>query len=373
MNTNRQIKYLTFGSPLMDMIVDVDNDFINKFGLQLDTTIHVESKSNNVFNEARTFKPKYIAGGCSYNTIRMLNWMLNADPLSVACLGSVGNDGDGEMYKELLEVENIVPIFEKIPEKETGKCAVICLKRERTHLTDLGASTSISEDFINKNWERISDVNLIFTELYILSSKKNIVMKLAEHCLTENKLFGFNLPASFFLNKFSEDILQVISYGDVIFSNKEEAKFFVSSVLNKNYYEESELAEILAKLPKVNKNKKRVFVVTCGPDPAHVCVYDHSKNEIVFKGSFEPCLVSKEKVIDTNGAGDAFAGGFLAYYIQGFDFESCMGAGHYAASNIIQRRGFDVPYFEKPNVSFNTVERSESDIIEIEKRLLNNS
>lgn len=351
----KQIKYLTFGSPLIDMIVDVDEEFINKFGLKLDTTIHVNSKENNVYLEATKFNPRYIAGGCSYNTIRVMNWMFDSkqDLGSFACLGSVGEDYHGELYRELLNQEYIQPIFENIPTGETGKCAVVCYKRERTHLTDLGASTSITEEFVNKNWDEISKAKLVFTELYILSSRKPIVLKLAEMCLDKNKLFGFNFPATFFLNKFSEDILEMISYGDVIFANKEEAKFFVTEVLNQNYNDDSELAIILSMIPKKNKDKNRIFIVTCGPEPAHICVYNHKTEQIVFKGSFEPCWVEKEKVVDTNGAGDSFAGGFLAYHEKGYDYESCMFAGHWAAAKIIQTRGCDIPFYEKPNPRLN--------------------
>lgn len=49
--------------------------------------------------------------------------------------------------------------------------------------------------------------------------------------------------------------------------------------------------------------------------------------------------LSKEKLVDTNGAGDAFSGGFLAQYVQGYGLDVCVRGGIYAATAIIQRSG----------------------------------
>lgn len=349
MNTEKKsIKYLTFGSPLIDMIVDVDSEFMQRNNLKPDSTIHEKSESS-VFREARLHGPKYIAGGCSYNAIRMLSWMIPEEERgSVACLGSVGDDEDGELYKNLLMNESIIPLFETFKDKPTGKCAVVCLNRDRTHITDLGASTLISDEFVEEVWENIKQAKLVYTELYILSSRSNIIFKLAKMCLDESKIFGFNFPSAFFLLKYQEEILEAISYGDIIFANKEEAKFFVNNILMKEYDHDSDLPIIISQLPKKNVDKKRIAVVTCGPEPAHIAVFNHKTNIIEFTGSYEILFVSKSEIIDTNGAGDSFAGGFLATYFKGGDYESCMKSGHWAAQRIIKVRGFDVPINEKP-------------------------
>ena len=51
----------------------------------------------------------------------------------------------------------------------------------------------------------------------------------------------------------------------------------------------------------------------------------------------------REKLIDTNGAGDAFVGGFLSQLVQSKDVSECVRAGHYAAREIIQRSGCTMP------------------------------
>lgn len=105
----------------------------------------------------------------------------------------------------------------------------------------------------------------------------------------------------------------------------------------------AENCEFLSKYPKKNKNKKRVVVITWGPNPAYVCQYDFVKNKMTFRGIFPPNDIPDDKVIDTNGAGDAFAGGFLSRYVKGKSLNEAISAGHWAAGQIIQARGCQFP------------------------------
>merc|ERR1712137_832576 len=61
-------------------------------------------------------------------------------------------------------------------------------------------------------------------------------------------------------------------------------------------------------------------------------------------------VLPKEKLVDTNGAGDSYVGGFLAGMVKGLPIEACCQAGAYAASVIVQRSGCTFP--EKPRFSY---------------------
>jgi len=97
-------------------------------------------------------------------------------------------------------------------------------------------------------------------------------------------------------------------------------------------------------IEKKNKNKMLVVVVTCGPNPAYIVEKNGLKNCITFFNSYAPVLVNEGQIVDTNGAGDAFAGGFLSRFVKGRKLEDCMAAGHWAAAEIIQHRGCQIPY-----------------------------
>jgi adenosine kinase len=104
-----------------------------------------------------------------------------------------------------------------------------------------------------------------------------------------------------------------------------------------------ELCINFVKLPKRNKHKKRVVVITSGPNPAYIAEYDFSEEKLSFFNSFSPEPVDENLIIDTNGAGDAFAGGFLFSYMRKTPLDKCMKSGHWAAAEIIQQRGCMIP------------------------------
>jgi len=202
----------------------------------------------------------YVPGGCSYNAMRVFNWMLKSKNENdiTGLLGSVGEDFYGDLYADLLCKETIVPIFEKYDKSNTGVCCVFCHNRDRGHITDLGASITISEDYVKRIWEDLKEVQLIYTELFILKHRKNIVYMLAELGLDNSKLFGFNLPSFYFIETFFDDITSLIGYADVFFANAAEAKFY-GKLLNiqDSEYDIGELTKAFAKMPKKNKNKKK--------------------------------------------------------------------------------------------------------------------
>lgn len=78
LNINNDIKYLGFGAPMMDIIAEVDLEFINRHNLRLNDTIHVKKNETEIFNiiekEVDVF---YALGGCVYNTMRMFNVSIN--------------------------------------------------------------------------------------------------------------------------------------------------------------------------------------------------------------------------------------------------------------------------------------------------------
>ena len=83
---------------------------------------------------------------------------------------------------------------------------------------------------------------------------------------------------------------------------------------------------ICTKIKKKNPEKRRVVIITNGPDPAYYCQYDFNEKKITGKGVVSVDFVPEDDIIDANGAGDAFAGGFLSQYVRGIDLEKCMEA-----------------------------------------------
>jgi sugar/nucleoside kinase (ribokinase family) len=143
-----------------------------------------------------------------------------------ALIGSVGDDKWGKIYHNLLEKEGIVPIFDIIMNDNTGMCCVFCNKNDRAHITDLGASTKISIEFVESKIGYLKDIEFIYSNLFILKHRKDIVFMLADLAHKERKIFGFNLPSFYFLETYLEEINYLWEYSDVVFANEDEAKLF---------------------------------------------------------------------------------------------------------------------------------------------------
>jgi sugar/nucleoside kinase (ribokinase family) len=146
----------------------------------------------------------------------------------MALIGSVGDDAWGKLYEELLQGAGIVPIFEKFSTDNTGMCSVFCNKKDRAHITDLGASTQVNLEFVELNLDWLKEVELIYTELFILKHRKNIVYLLGELAHKDRKIFGFNLPSFYFIETYLKEINDLWEYADVVFANEAEAMFYGS-------------------------------------------------------------------------------------------------------------------------------------------------
>jgi len=89
-------------------------------------------------------------------------------------------------------------------------------------------------------------------------------------------------------------------------------------------------------MPKKNNKRQRIGIFTQGAEPTVVFKDNKTKEYPVLP-------IAPENIVDTNGAGDAFVGGFLAEYVLGKDIETCVNNGMHAAHMIIQVSGCNLP------------------------------
>lgn len=94
------------------------------------------------------------------------------------------------------------------------------------------------------------------------------------------------------------------------------------------------IAKHLANLPKENKQRKRVAIITQGTDPTVIAVQGEGEAK-----SYPVHPIGKEEIVDTTGAGDAFAGGFFAGVIQGKDMNACVDMGQWLAAQSLRELG----------------------------------
>lgn len=149
--------------------------------------------------------------------------------------------------------------------------------------------------------------------------------------------FILSLSAPFIPQFFKDQLDQTSPYWDYVIGNEGEATSYAESHDLKTS-SIPEIAKHLANLPKKNSNRKRVAIITQGTDPTVVAVQGESDVK-----SFPVHAISKDQIVDTNGAGDAFAGGFFAGVAKGESIEKCVDMGSWLAKLSLTQLGPSYP------------------------------
>ena len=105
------------------------------------------------------------------------------------------------------------------------------------------------------------------------------------------------------------------------------------------FLKEEKIADIalkIAQMPKANATRPRLVIITQGSDPA--IVVENGK-----VSEYPVPFVDPKEIVDTNGAGDCFVGGFLSQLVRGKSLSESIKYGHYAASEVIKRSGCTLP------------------------------
>jgi adenosine kinase len=225
----------------------------------------------------------------------------------------------------------------------TGTCAVLITGKDRSLVANLSAANHYKKEHIMQpaNWAFVERAQVVYIAGFFLTVSPDTIVEVGQHCAENNKPFVMNLSAPFLCQFFKTPMMDAMPYVDFVFGNETEAVVFAKEHEFKTE-DISEIALKIAGLPKTNKNRSRTVVFTQGKDPVIV-----AQNGQVKKFPIVP--LDGDKILDTNGAGDAFAGGFLSQLVQGKQVEDCVRCGTYAASVVIQHSGCTFP--PKPEFS----------------------
>ncbi|KAG7236331.1 hypothetical protein INR49_001028 [Caranx melampygus] len=287
------------GNPLLDISAIVDKDFLDKYTLKPNDQILAEDKHKALFDElVKKFKVEYHAGGATQNSI-------------------------------------------KIAQVSTHK-HTFCFDITQSLVANLAAANCYKKDKhldLEENWKLVEKAKVFYIAGFFLTVSLESILKVAKHASENNKMFCLNLSAPFICQFFKDNLMQVMPYVDVLFGNETEAAAFAKE----QDFETKDVKEIAKKaqaLPKVNTKRQRIVVLTQGKDETVMALSDKVETFPVLK-------IDPKDIVDTNGAGDAFVGGFLSELVQEKPLDQCVKAAHYAANVIIRRAGCTFP--EKPD------------------------
>jgi adenosine kinase len=158
------------------------------------------------------------------------------------------------------------------------------------------------------------------------------------------KVFALNLSAPFLAQFFKDQMDATAPYWDYLFGSDAEALAYAESH-SLNTQSIPEIAKHLALLPKANALRNRVVIITQGPDPIIVATAQGDGKSCTVKEFSTPHIPDGE-IVDSNGAGDAFAGGYLAELILGGNLEKCIKVGQWLSGLCLRSNGarYQFPY-----------------------------
>lgn len=302
---------------------------------------------------------KLIAGGAAQNTARGAQYLLPDN--SVVYLGGVGDDKYASILKDAVKKAGLRVEYRVESSQPTGRCGVVITGHNRSMCTDLGAANHYGLDHLKKPeiWSLVENAEVYYIGGYhftgmpcsplpppppLLKSFKDqtltsssvcppAIMELAKEAAAKNKIFILSLSAPFIAQFFKEPLDASAPYWDYIIGNETEAATWAEAQ-GHTTKDLKEIAKLMANLPKENKQRKRVAIITHGTEPTLVAT--QGEDEVKEYPVHE---IEKSLINDTNGAGDAFAGGLCAGITEGKTLEESIHMGQWLAKLSIQELG----------------------------------
>ncbi len=178
MSTTGEHEHLTYsivglGNPLLDISADVDRDFLQQYGLKLDNAILAEDSHLPLYEDITTkYKPVFVAGGATQNSIRVSQWMLNKhNKTATSFFGAVGKDAHADKLKECAVKDGVNAHYMEHDDVATGTCAVCVVDSERSLVANLSAANKFHHDHLNSDKSKVCVYILI-----IIYSKSDHVL-----------------------------------------------------------------------------------------------------------------------------------------------------------------------------------------------------
>jgi len=309
------------GSALVDFTFNIDKEYeksLIKYGIPKGSMTLIERDEQEALIKELMdmgMSPNKACGGSGTNSTVAAS--LFGAKCHMTCI--VSDDDHGRFYIEDLSSNNVIhtnpPISSDI---SSGRCLVMVSDdAERTMCTNLGISTEFWISDLDEEIIKASD--FLFLEGYLVASPKGmeVCKKAIETAKESDTKISISLSDPNIVNAFKNEIKTLLDMKcDLIFCNEDEAL---------TYAETDDISNAFQVLKEVSPN----FLITQGSSG---CIGFDGKNEFNIPGI-------KVNAIDSNGAGDMFAGAVLYCITSGSSLEKGAIFGCYAASKVVGNIG----------------------------------
>lgn len=302
---------LGIGNALVDVMTLIDSDnILEKFSLPRGSMQLVDAeKSTLIKTETTNFKRTMTSGGSAANTIHGLAML----GMKSGFIGSIGTDETGNFFERDMKNAGIETFLLKRNSITGTAVALISPDSERTFATHLGAAIELEADDLDS--EYFTNYSILYLEGYLIFNKP-LVERACILARENNMTIALDLASYNVVEARFNDFKEIIEkYVNIVFANEEEAKSFTGLAPMEALIVLSALCDIA-----VIKTGSEGSIIKRG-------------DEIIKIGTIPV------KCIDTTGAGDLYASGFLYAYANELSLEDCGIAGSILAGHVIEILG----------------------------------
>ncbi len=303
------------GNALVDIVTRIDQDhLLDQLGFKKGSMNLVDfSTSNKISQLTDLFHKEQTSGGSAANTIHGLAHL----DISCGFLGKVGNDQLGNIFKEDLIQSGVTPIL-KEGEDSTGRAiALISPDSERTFATFLGAAIELTP--LDLASDTFAGYQYLYLEGYLVQNHELILSCIA-YAHQNNLKIALDLASFNVVEENRDFLLKILRNGiDIVFANEEEARAI-------SLEEPAEALNMLGTLCPIAIVKVGRYgsLIKQGNEITQVAAYGNQR-------------------VDTTGAGDLFAAGFLYGQVNQCSCQTCAEIGSILAGYVIRYPGARIP------------------------------
>ena len=313
-----QLKVTGVGSPIMDLLAHVSDEFISTYAGEKGGMVLVDGQEMAALvSNLPDDELKFAAGGSAANTLFAIARL----GMSCGFVGKVGKDDNADKYLNIFkQYGGDVSRFKYNNEVPTAEClSLVTPDYERTMRTFLGAAATLTPDEISV--DDFAGFTHVHVEGYLLFNQELILAVLERAsqagCTISLDLGSFEIVTAF--KDLINDILE--KYIDIVFANEDESEAFCGS-------KDPEVG--LAAL----SDKCSVAVVKLGAEGSLI------QDEV---GVTKVAANMVDSAVDTTGAGDYWAAGFLYGYLNGYTMDICGQMGSILGAEVVQQLGAELP------------------------------
>ena len=322
---NKDIDLIGLGNAIVDIIVNVDDEFLDKNNLEKGSMNLIDlNQSEELLKDCKVIKQ--VAGGSTANTVYALATLGN----KVEFIGRVKNDNFGKNFSESIKKSGAIFKSKLVKSEKSSAHSVIFITpdAQRTMCTYLGASIEFETSDLDNS--SINKSKYLYLEGYLWDSDlaKKAFINASEIAKNSNTKIVLSLSDSFCVDRHRDSFIELIKdYVNILFCNESELK----SLFKEISFEDCR---------KYISSICDLSIVTMGSNGSYII--NQEKTEKINS-------VVSGKIIDTTGAGDIYAGGFMHGMINNYPLKVCGDFGSICAGHIITQLG------SRPNIDLKSL------------------